>query len=652
MKQVRCGPPIAGIIGPGCSDSSLAISSLLSRPGMALPNIHLATSSLLQNRAKYPNTYGILSSSFTIINATFQLIKHNQWEKVAIFYDSTVFVHISPQLRKVINQELQMNKIVFYSLVSDTYLPIDALIQSSARVIVTWTSLIHAQKLLCIAHNTRHMAFPHYQWVVSGFNIREFLATEIAFKYSGEFFNCSNNNLMVLKNNLILSYTLDSVDPGAQLVSGYTYREILWQYLYSVYNYNTNNRALSISPSIWATLTYDAVWALVLAINMSTVGFTNSSSLSYGTEQFTDEIKHSLEQIQFAGASGFINFDSTSGYTHRTVDIYHINSSMGVTLVGVTDGGSISILTNDPQIFISTNLTSKIKTVHPSVAALFLLIILTLFLATFLLHILSTIKRKHPSIKAASPLLNHFIFSGCYIWTAASILYVLIVKTLNFGDDRAYANCCHAIWVWLIPIGMTLTIGTLFAKTWRIYRIFIHFRNPGRLISNQALITLVLLQLGIDMTLGTIWSVVSPMHVENIDRQQLLTENKVTRERTCVFTNNGISYIFWLTFLYCYKALQILSLLMLSLLTRNITNKRFTASLLRKASYLSFALYVSLLPTFTVLWYIDAEIHIDVVVMCLLISSTMSVCLVFVLLPPTMPILRNFFHFRIQSVRS
>ena len=270
VEQVRCGPPIAGIIGPGCSDSSLAISPLLGRLEIALPNIHLATSSLLQNRAKYPNTYGILSSSFTIINATFQLIKHNQWEKVAIFYDSTVFVHISPELRKVIDQELRTNKIVFHSLVSDTYFPIDTLIKSSARVIVTWTSLVHAQKLLCIAHK-RHMAFPHYQWVVSGFDIREFLATEIVFSHSGEFYNCTNNNLMILKNNLIFSYTLDSVDLGAPLVSGYTYHEILRQYLYSVHSYNTRNRALSISPSIWATITYDAVWALVLAMNMSTV---------------------------------------------------------------------------------------------------------------------------------------------------------------------------------------------------------------------------------------------------------------------------------------------------------------------------------------------------------------------------------------------
>ena len=256
-------------------------------------------------------------------------------------------------------------------------------------------------------------------------------------------------------------------------------------------------------------------------MNMSTVTDCTSSltnTVSYGTVKFTDKISQNLAQIEFTGASGNINFDSSSRYTHRTVDIIHINNSGRTSTVGIFDKGSITILIDSPQIFINTsnNVIITFVSIHPSVAAIFLVIILMLFAATLSLHILSAVKRKQPSIKASSSLLNHFIFFGCYTWTAASIIYVLLVKTLNFGDDRTYASCCHAIWVWLIPIGMTLTVGTLFARTWRIYKIFIHFRNPGRLISNQALIALVLIQLSIDVALGTTWSV-APMQVVNID---------------------------------------------------------------------------------------------------------------------------------------
>ena len=457
---------------------------------------------------------------------------------------------------------------------------------------------------------------------------------------------------MILTNNLILTYTLDSVDRQAPLVSGYTYYEIVKEYLSKLLTYSQRNKAFSVSPSIWATITYDAVWAFALAMNMSTVtDYTSSltNTVSYGTVKFTDKISQNLEQIEFTGVSGNINFDSSSRYTHRTVDIIHINNSGHTSTVGIFDKGSITILIDSHQIFINTSNSIIITfvSIHPSVAAIFLVIILMLFAATLLLHILSTVKRKQPSIKASSPLLNHFIFLGCYTWTAASIIYVLLVKTLNFGDDRTYASCCHAIWVWLIPIGMTLTVGTLFARTWRIYKIFIHFQNPGRLISNQALIALVLIQLGIDVVLGTTWSVISPMQVENIDGDVHVKENNITvtqsRERTCVFSSKGISYVFWLTILYCYKAVQILSLFAFTLLTRNVNNKRFTTVLHRKASYLTFVLYVLLLPIFTVLWKINAKINEDVIVMCVLISATMSVCLLLVLLPPAIPVLKKMF---------
>ena len=37
VEQVHSGIPIAGVIGPGCSDSALAISPILGRPEISLP---------------------------------------------------------------------------------------------------------------------------------------------------------------------------------------------------------------------------------------------------------------------------------------------------------------------------------------------------------------------------------------------------------------------------------------------------------------------------------------------------------------------------------------------------------------------------------------------------------------------------------------
>ena len=234
-----------------------------------------------------------------------------------------------------------------------------------------------------------------------------------------------------------------------------------------------------------------------MAINMTATTFNGSVSVSnfrFGNTVFTDEIKLNLDKTEFHGASGFINFTDGSGYTSRIVDIIHINGSLG-NLVGFFSGGEISIMTNNSQIFIKTIATvmSRTEIVHPFVATLFLFIILSLSVGTLLLRIISTVKYKHPSIKASSPILNHFIFMGCYVWTAVSIIYIIVLKTLSSIDELIYASCCLAVFAWLLPVGWTLIFGTLIANTWRIYKIFIHFRDPGHLISNKVLIIFVFL---------------------------------------------------------------------------------------------------------------------------------------------------------------
>lgn len=639
---------VAGIIGPGCSDSSLTVSSLSSRPEIALLNVHLGTSPMLEDRNNYPYAYGIVGSSFVLVQTAAALMEHNNWGDVAVLYDSDSFIHLNLQLRNMISLILGKNRITFFSMVYDTFFPHDALMLNLAKVVVTFTSLFRTLKLLCIAHE-RGMVFPYYQWVISNFKLHELAGAArscTSFQYNGKLYNCTNKE--ILQGHLLMNYRLNNVDSGERLVSGYTYTDILHQYLEQVENHNRENNSLSISPNIWATTLYDAVWALVLALNMSIVAFNDSvnlNSLELGNRDFADYMKHNLDKINFTGVSGQINFDSTTGFTHRTVDIFHINKTMNVNLVGFFSQGKITILTNN--FFINTTRDATVETVQVPVALLFLVPILGLFLATIFLHIISILKRHHPSIKASSLVLNHFVFSGCYLWTAASIIYIIYLKTVSSENANNYANCCHAVWVWLIPVGWTLTFGTLIAKTWRIYRIFVHFRNPGQLITNRVLIAIVFIQLGIDAALGTVWSIVSPTHLEKTTKAIKSDHSNTVMyiiQRSCVFVDkNGNRLLFWLLIVCMYKGLQIVLLLTLTLLTRNITNKAFSTFLLRKASYVSFVLYILILPLFIVLWYVNAEVHADFVLMCTLISGMFFICFAFILLPPVSPILKRMF---------
>ena len=72
---------------------------------------------------------------------------------------------------------------------------------------------------------------------------------------------------------------------------------------------------------------------------------------------------------------------------------------------------------------------------------------------------------------------------------------------------------------------------------------------------------------------------------------------------------------------------QVIVLLTLTLLTKEIVNLRFSTLSLRKVTYLSFILFVLLLPPFIALWNFNAGIHINFVLLCTFISGTIFLCI-------------------------
>ena len=75
-------------------------------------------------------------------------------------------------------------------------------------------------------------------------------------------------------------------------------------------------------------------------------------------------------------------------------------------------------------------------------------------------------------VRLGSPYVNTMIVAG------AVVFYVTVIL---FGVDENVASystvdgLCHGR-VWVAAIGFSLLYGTIFAKTWRIYYIFNHFK--------------------------------------------------------------------------------------------------------------------------------------------------------------------------------
>ena len=105
--------------------------------------------------------------------------------------------------------------------------------------------------------------------------------------------------------------------------------------------------------------------------------------------------------------------------------------------------------------------------------------------------------RQHPIIRSASPLFLLLSIAGVALLFVSGFLLVAPVST---------AVCSG--FSWLLNVGLVVTFAPLFAKTWRIYRIFGRKKLSVVAISNRKLLLLCLCILGMEVLLMAVWQAV------------------------------------------------------------------------------------------------------------------------------------------------
>ena len=128
-------------------------------------------------------------------------------------------------------------------------------------------------------------------------------------------------------------------------------------------------------------------------------------------------------------------------------------------------------------------------------AACVLGIILCLTVAAAVLH-----NRHHPVIRSASPPFLFMSVAGVLVLFASGFLLV----------SAASSGICSAV-SWSVMLGLQLTFAPLFAKTWRIYRIFGRKKLSVVQISNKKLMAIVAAILALDAVLVAVWQGTGPL---------------------------------------------------------------------------------------------------------------------------------------------
>ncbi|XP_050449945.1 gamma-aminobutyric acid type B receptor subunit 2 isoform X2 [Cataglyphis hispanica] len=323
------------------------------------------------------------------------------------------------------------------------------------------------------------------------------------------------------------------------------------------------------TSSKFAGQTYDAVWAMALALAKTEVLLNRQNeSMAWYTHPKKDFIYLLLKQLKllrFIGVSGSVSFDDADrvgitafyqmqGHTIRRIAIYTPEDGKLIMncpgcMATRWPGGQVPaarrvfrlrMVTVAPAAFLAVTCIASVG------------VTLALAFLAFNLHF-----RKHKSIKLSSPRLNNMAAVGCGLVYGAVILLGLDDATLP-DSDGYYPTVCKAR-VYLLSAGFSLAFGSMFTKTYRVHRIFTRSRSgvvKNKLLQDTQLIFLICMLLVIDVVVVTLWVILDPMqrHLQNLTLEISPQDRGVVYQpqvEVCRSQHtNG-----WLSALYVYKGL-------------------------------------------------------------------------------------------------
>ncbi|KAI8502329.1 hypothetical protein Bbelb_199170 [Branchiostoma belcheri] len=122
--------------------------------------------------------------------------------------------------------------------------------------------------------------------------------------------------------------------------------------------------------------------------------------------------------------------------------------------------------------------------------------------------------RQQRLIKMSSPNLNNLIIGGSLLLYGAAILFGLD-RSLVGSSDRALLHLCQ-VRTCCVVVGFTLVYGSLFSKTWRVYRIFRSSTAKRMVIRDDKLFATVAVLLLVDVLILGLWFGLDPLKWETV----------------------------------------------------------------------------------------------------------------------------------------
>ena len=606
--------PIVGAVGPACSLSSRSLAPLSGRNEIAMLNVHLSHYGTQNDHTLYPYSFSSLGSLKTLANTIVLLIEQRKWTKVGIFYDDSRLTY--PSLTDLINKGASERNLSIEFLqvgISPNNLAPFESIENKYRIIFLLLGTNLRKMILCIAHHRSYIP-PTYQFLLT---IETFDDTPTEFYFDSQFYNCSKDEMeAVLNKSIYIHYQLERADSNKVTDSGITLKEFK-RVLQSLRG--------DTKKDIYSAILFDGIWALFMALNSSS-SRANLTAYGYGQQNTTDIIQEEMFKLKFEGLSGLIEFDNITSSVKQNVILERNDTHLAFY------NRSAEKLEIYHGLDLEDEFGNKIRTIPKQVAYVMLSIITLVFLLVFILNLLTCIYRDRKSVKASSVRLTQLAFISCYIFVVLLILTIVIYCFSDAIDPQIVCRIedFHGFFT---SLGLTLLFGVIFVRTWRIYRIFVHFKNPGRFLSDHALAFVVLIMVVINAGIVIIPIFIDPYRPKSIqdgnskyNNTTLLVNLRCQRRYFELWYFGGS--IIWI--------FQLIATVILAILSRKVRYENFKTLCVMKLSYLLSAITCVSLLFYIVFYYREgyASTVVRFCAMCIFLLSVICVPSAMLFLPP------------------
>ena len=255
-----------------------------------------------------------------------------------------------------------------------------------------------------------------------------------------------------------------------------------------------------------------------------------------------------------------------------------------------------------------------------------------------MLFTVTLLHRKHSILRTSSLPLLFLCYIGIVFINISSIIY-FIQKSVSIRSDRLYISLCWAI-QFMFNTGATLVLAVVAVKLWRLYRVFVHYLNPGSCLTDNRLLLIASCLPMIDIVICGLWITLDPY---NRTYTQLSHDNfraQVVYRARC----SSKAYYLLLTLLASYKRLiMIIILFFLFKLKSRIpkAHERLQSTTQAVVWYLIFLTIAVGGPGYIVTHVLIKVSILEAVVTGVNFLSFQALCVAFIFLPPLLQILKT-----------